>query len=98
MRRRTKGESAKVLLDSIDLRILKALKNKEVGIMKLKDELNLEHNTLRKHLDRLDKIGVLKKQNVSKSRLVLLSLKNERGCAELQTAGEFIMNMLKKKD
>ena len=61
MVKRKVGERAEILLDSIDLEILKKIKSgygkygeyNGIGVLELANNLNIKHNSLKPHLDKL---------------------------------------------
>jgi predicted transcriptional regulator len=74
--KRTRGERSGVLLDDVDLIILKILNksNKKYSIMELNKELNMSHVSFKIHFRRLINLGFLEKERVEKQNKYLLGL------------------------
>ena len=74
--KRTRGERSGVLLDDVDLIILKILNksNKKYSIMELNKELNMSHVSFKIHFRRLIDLGFLEKEKVEKQHKYLLKI------------------------
>jgi len=79
MKKRKAGEKSRVLFDSIDFEIAAILlKEQPVSVLELGEKLNgMKHANLKKHLDKLESIQLIRKESVPKSRKILIYL-NEK--------------------
>lgn len=79
---------SKILLDELDMKIMKSLRNKPSGIMALKEEMGLRHPSLKAHLTRLHEANLIKRTPVPKSRKIMLSVPKRKGIKTIfQTFG-----------
>ncbi len=69
---------AKVFLDSVDMEIMRKLKDKPVGIMELKEKIGMKHKNLKYHITRLHDRQLIIKKPVLKSRKVILSVSKKK--------------------
>lgn len=78
----------KILLDQLDMNIMKRIKTKPQGIMELNEAMGMRHPKLKAHLDRLSASKLISKTRIPKSRKILLSIpKEKRLKAIFQTFG-----------
>lgn len=68
------GVKSKILLDVLDLEIINILNSVPSGIMELQKKLFIKHKSLRKHLDKLIKVDLVKSAQVPKSRKKILTI------------------------
>ena len=73
-----KGRRGKILLDTLDVYIIRELRKEPQPIMKLKHKMKLEHKNLTLHLDRLSKAKLIKKTPTPKSRRIMLSVPKKK--------------------
>jgi len=75
MEKRKVGERAEILVDSIDLQILEVLENSEVGIgvLELAHRLNINHNSIKPHLEKLMRIKLILSKQGFNRKIFLLS-------------------------
>jgi hypothetical protein len=59
MKPRNKGDKARIYFDDIDEKIIKIIEKNPMGILKLVKNIGIQHNSLKPHIDRLIKAGVL---------------------------------------
>lgn len=69
------GERSEIILNSIDIEIIKVLIEEckgGLGIMELKERIGIAHNSLKPHIERLIKMDFIEFEQVEKSRKILL--------------------------
>jgi hypothetical protein len=79
MVKRKVGERAEILLDSIDLEILKKIKSgyginggyDGIGVLELANILNIKHNSLKPHLDKLMFLNLIFSYKNSQNKVML---------------------------
>lgn len=80
-KKRGVGERSRVIIDTIDLDILDILnmsKNQNgLGVMELKEEIGIAHNSLKPHIEKLIKLGLISFEQVKKSRKIILKSTNQ---------------------
>lgn len=94
--KRKQGEKSGVLLTTIDLQIIKALKEKEMKILELADKLEIKHKNLKPHIDLLVGVGLINALPIKKSRGIKLSLPYSKENAAMLTKILNDVNDLKK--
>lgn len=79
--KRKVGQKSKILFDQTDIDIIKVLhKEQPIAVLELAKKLgNMKHANLKKHLDMLESnsMTLIKRENVPKSRKILVSLNEE---------------------
>ena len=72
--KKKQGQRFRSLFDELDLKILYALFDKPQGVLSLTKELNVEHKTLKKHIDKLEnyKFVYIEKLKQNKKHLDLI--------------------------
>ena len=75
MKKRGVGEGSKTIISGLDLEIIDVLliSKKGLGIMELKEEIKVAHNSLKPHIDKLLRWKLIEAKQVPKSRKVLLN-------------------------
>jgi len=80
------GQKSRPIITKIDLDILEYIKERDdLGVMKLKDLVNINHQNIKSHLDRLQEFSLIKKERASENRQML----------SLTTNGERLLEILK---
>jgi len=76
MRKRQRGERTQILLNELDLIILRTIDSskKELAILELQNTLNMSHMSLKKHLNRLVNLGILERNRLEGSARTILKL------------------------
>ncbi len=78
-KKRGVGERSQILFDAIDCQIASTLlKEQSLGVLELGKKLGgMKHANLKKHLDKMESMNLIKRNEVPKSRKLLVSL-NEK--------------------
>lgn len=75
---RKQGWKSKFNFDEIDCYIMELIiKEQPLGILEIRGKLNLPHNNLKRHLDKLEKAKLIKREKQEKGNKVLVYL-NEK--------------------
>ena len=99
------GRKSKVLMDSIDLEILDILdryNQEDIGVLELAEKINLTHQNLKKHLEkliRLDLVDPITTKGSNKISLVTFRMFSECGDPKIEKRAkelEIVRSFLKK--
>ena len=76
MRRRQRGERTQILLNELDLIILRTIDSskKQLAILELQTALNMSHMSLKKHINRLTNLGILERNRLKGSAKTIINL------------------------
>ena len=78
MVKRKEGDRSKILLNEVDVMILKIITQKEdVAIMWLREYLKISAISLRTHINRMLELGLITRERVPKTNRSLLRLTKE---------------------
>ncbi len=79
MRRRQRGERTQILLNELDLIILRTINSskKQLAILELQTALNMSHMSLKKHINRLVNLGILERNRLEGSAKTIMSLSED---------------------
>ena len=79
MRRRQRGERTQILLNELDLIILRTIESskKQLAILELQTALNMSHMSLKKHINRLVNLGILERNRLEGSARTILKLTDD---------------------
>ena len=79
MRRRERGERSQILINELDLIILRTIESskKDKGILELQKILNMSHMSLKKHVYRMINLGILERNRIEGSAKVILKLTDD---------------------
>ena len=79
MRRRQRGERTQILLNELDLIILRTIDSskKQLAILELQNALNMSHMSLKKHINRLVNLGILERNRLEGSAKTIMSLSDD---------------------
>jgi DNA-binding MarR family transcriptional regulator len=74
--KRERGERSNVLLNELDLTILKTLENskKDIAILQLRGMLKISNKSNQRHISRLTQLGLIERQRVHKSARTILKI------------------------
>lgn len=87
-RLRQKGERTNIIFNELDLVILKITSQpKDIAVIQLKDMLNMTHSNLKRHLDWLEQLELIKKIPIPGTRRIILKSTGE---------GQTILRILSK--
>ena len=89
MRRRERGERTQILLNELDLIILRTIEltKAKLAILELQNTLNMSHMSLKKHINRLTNLGILERNRLEGSARTLISLTED---------GKIVLNLFNK--
>lgn len=89
MRRRQRGERTQILLNELDLIILRTINSskKQLAILELQNTLNMSHMSLKKHINRLVNLGILERNRLEGSAKTIMSLSED---------GKTVLNLFNK--
>ena len=78
MVKRKEGDRSKILLNEVDVMILKIITQKEdVAIMWLRDYLKISAISLRTHINRMLELGLITRNKIPKTNRSILGLTKE---------------------
>jgi len=78
MVKRKEGDRSKILLNEVDVMILKTISQKEdVAIMWLRDYLKISAISLRTHINRMLELGLITRNKIPKTNRSILKMTKE---------------------
>ena len=67
-------DRAENLISKVDLELLRVLTKKDYAVLELKNKLTVNPRTIKRHIDRLVKIKLIKRDKVPKTNQAIISI------------------------